>query len=285
MCLMQTSASAPDPVHPPLRLQSLASGSSGNAYLLESGNSLLLLDCGIGIRLIQAGLHAWGRDLSSISAVVLTHEHSDHVRALDAVQRRRLPVISTRGTANALGLSGANNRTLAYGEICEIGDVSLVPVRTSHDAAEPCGLLISAPGRTIGLFTDMGEITDEIPVLAETCDLLIFESNHDREMLRLGPYPQHLKSRVAGKFGHLSNDQAGGMLGELSAGTRGPAEIWLAHLSGTNNTPDIARVATANRIGSGVTAPNLVVLPRGRPGPVWNGSLNRTRQLSMLADF
>lgn len=267
-----------------LRFQSLASGSSGNAYILESAGARILFDCGIGIRQIQAGLQGWGLDLGHLTGIVLSHEHSDHVRSLDAVLRRRLPIFATRGTAAALGLSTTTVQTLSYGEICDIGDISIVPVRISHDAAEPCGLLIRAPGCTIGLFTDMGIVTDEIQLVAATCDLLIFESNHDREMLRIGPYPQHLKRRVAGSLGHLSNDQAGAVLREIATGTAGPSDVWLAHLSGTNNTPRVAFDSVAARFAGAPATPRLAVLPRGSAGPVWDGTAIRPRQINLIPD-
>ncbi len=282
---MQTMSPEPPQATPPqLRLQSLASGSSGNAYLLQSGASLILIDCGIGIRQIQAGLLAWGADLTDLSAVVITHEHSDHVRALEPILRRGITIRATNGTAQALGLSEARVSQIQYFNACAIGDISLTPIPTSHDAAEPCGLLISTPTTTIGLFTDMGVINDGIADIAQTCDLLILESNHDVEMLRKGPYPHFLKQRVSGKFGHLSNDQAGGFLREVSTGTDGPREVWLAHLSGTNNTPNVAYSSVAARYQSKAAAPEITVLPRGVPGPIWNGITNRARQLHLLPD-
>ena len=282
---MQTTSPESPPAQPPkLRIQSLASGSSGNAYLLQSGTSLILIDCGIGIRQIQAGLLAWGAELTDLSAVVITHEHSDHVRALEPILRRGIQVHATRGTAQALGLAETRVNCLSYMDEYAVGDISLTPVPTSHDAAEPCGLLISAGAATIGLFTDMGVISDGIAEMAQTCELLILESNHDVEMLRRGPYPQFLKQRVSGKFGHLSNDQAGAFLREVSSGTLGPRDVWLAHLSGTNNTPVVAFKSVAGRYQTRAAAPEITVLPRGVPGPIWNGVTNRTRQLHLLTD-
>jgi phosphoribosyl 1,2-cyclic phosphodiesterase len=268
----------------PMRIRSLASGSSGNAYLLESGDDLLLIDCGIGIRQIQSALHAWGKKIRDLGAVVISHEHSDHVRSLASFLRYRTPIYTTLGTANALGLGSDRFTTIRYTETVEIGCLSITPIATSHDAAEPCGLLIEAAERTVGLITDLGTVTDEIGSYASRCELLILESNHDREMLRCGPYPTHLKRRVAGNFGHLSNDQAGGFLAEIATATSGPSEIWLAHLSATNNTPTVARTAIEDRFRRSGVSPAVTVLPRGVPGPLWDGANVRARQLALISD-
>jgi phosphoribosyl 1,2-cyclic phosphodiesterase len=269
----------------PIRIRSLASGSSGNAYLVESGDDLVLIDCGIGIRQIQAALHAWGKTLRDLSAIVISHEHSDHVRSLASFLRQRTPIYATGGTSDALGLSSSCLSTIRYTESFDIGCMAITPIATSHDAAEPCGLLIEASERTIGLITDLGTVTDEIGTFASRCELLILESNHDREMLRSGPYPAHLKKRVAGNFGHLSNDQAGGFLAEIATATSGPSEIWLAHLSATNNTPTVARAAIQDRFRKAGVSPAITVLPRGAPGPIWDGANVRAKQLALISDF
>jgi phosphoribosyl 1,2-cyclic phosphodiesterase len=268
-----------------IRIRSLASGSSGNAYLLESGDDLILIDCGIGVRQIQTALANWGKTIRDISALVISHEHSDHVRALSSFLRHRTPVLTTRGTANALGLGHDRFTPLLYAETVSVGSVTVTPIETSHDAAEPCGVLIECGERTIGLITDLGTVTDAIGHHACRCDLLILESNHDREMLRTGPYPAYLKRRVAGNLGHLSNDQAGGFLAEIATDCSGPTEIWLAHLSATNNTPTVAKTAILDRFKRTGARPDVTVLPRGGPGPVWNGANVRARQLQLLADI
>jgi phosphoribosyl 1,2-cyclic phosphodiesterase len=269
----------------PIRVRSLASGSSGNAYILESGNDLLLVDCGIGIRQIQSALLAWGKSIRDLTGLVISHEHSDHVRALASFLRQHTQIYATRGTANALGLSRERFSQMRYEEQFEIGCISVTPIATSHDAAEPCGLLIETAERTIGLITDLGTVTDEIGTYASRCELLILESNHDREMLRMGPYPAYLKRRVAGNFGHLSNDQAGGFLTEIATATSGPSEIWLAHLSATNNTPAVAKTAIQDRFRKSGVSPVVTVLPRSVSGPVWDGANVRAKQLSLISDF
>lgn len=268
----------------PFRFQSLASGSSGNAYILEVGDDLLLIDCGIGIRLIQAGLMRWGKSIADVSALVITHEHSDHVRALASFLRYQTRIYATCGTAGALGLSRDRFQPLRYTQPVALTGISITPIRTSHDAAEPCGMMIEAGDRTIGLVTDLGTTSDDIAACARRCDLLILESNHDREMLRSGPYPAYLKRRVASDVGHLSNDQAGGFLSEVSTVASGPSEVWLAHLSGTNNTPAVAKSSVVARLKQSTATPLVNVLPRGVPGPVWNGANIRARQLQLMVE-
>lgn len=267
-----------------LRIQSLASGSSGNAFLLESGDDLLLFDCGIGVREIQRALRAWGKTVLDLTGLVITHEHSDHVRALASFIRVGTPIYATAGTARALGLTLTQVSALRYGEQTAFVSLAITPVRTSHDAAEPCGLVIETARRTIGLVTDLGAPSEEIGTYASRCDLLILESNHDREMLRSGPYPAHLKRRVSGDFGHLSNEQASEFLVTIVSSSSGPSDIWLAHLSGTNNTPAVAKATITARIQRGGKGPSVTVLPRGKPGPTWTGDSVRPRQLQLLTD-
>jgi phosphoribosyl 1,2-cyclic phosphodiesterase len=268
----------------PLRFQSLASGSSGNAYLLQSGPDTILIDCGVGIRQITAVCNDWGANDRNLSAVVITHEHGDHVRSLDAVKRRGGPIHATSGTANALGLADSRYTRLRHLEPLTIGSIEVIPVPVSHDAAEPAGVLLVIGKVTIGVITDTGEVTDTIAELAARCDLLVLESNHDREMLRLGPYPSYLKTRVGGRHGHLSNDQAAGMISEVVTESSGPAEVWLGHLSATNNTPTVALSTTNLRLQKVRQSVPVRVLPRGSAGPLWTGPRVRTRQLELMVD-
>ncbi len=269
----------------PFRFQSLASGSSGNCYLLQAGTDTVLIDCGIGIRQITAACNNWGANDRNLTAVVISHEHGDHVRSLDAIRRRGAPILATHGTANALRLGSDHYTRLVHLEPRQIGGLEIVPVPTSHDAAEPTGILIRVANVTIGIITDLGEVNDQVTELAQMCDLLVLESNHDRDMLRMGPYPAHLKRRVAGKHGHLSNDQAAGLIGEIVTANAGPSEIWLGHLSATNNTPTVALETTVSRLRKGNLMVPVTVLPRGGVGPTWTGSAPRHRQLQLMAEM
>jgi phosphoribosyl 1,2-cyclic phosphodiesterase len=206
------------------------------------------------------------------------------VRSLSSFSKHRPALFATRGTAQALGLSAHRLTTLIYGDCAQIGSVTITPIKTSHDAAEPCGLFIESGDIAIGLITDLGAVTDDISGYALRCNLLILEANHDREMLRTGPYPAHLKRRVASDLGHLSNDQAGEFLVDVVTDTDGPLDVWLAHLSATNNTPLVATGTVIARMTGKRTPPQVCALPRLIPGPTWDSESVRKRPLQLALD-
>ena len=266
-----------------LTVQSLGSGSSGNAYIVKTQTTVILVDCGVGIRQITAALALHGVDVVDVDAVVVSHEHSDHVRALDSVRRRRLSVMTTGGTAQALKLGAADHARLTPGHPNMIGDVILTAVATSHDAAEPFGVTIDTPGGVVSILTDMGCPNEAVIRACGASDLLVIEANHDVDMLRLGPYPVHLKRRVGSDLGHLSNRQTGEMLGDaLTHPSRGPEAIWLAHLSATNNRPAVALETVRRTVGDKLRGRSVEVLPRLSVGPVWNPSGTRATQLDLF---
>lgn len=266
-----------------LTVQSLGSGSSGNAYVVRTASTVILVDCGFGIRRIASVLAAHGVDVDRIDAVVVSHEHSDHVRAVDSFRRRRLPLLMTSGTATALELGAADHVRLAPTGGSAVGDAVVAVVSTSHDAAEPCGVSIHTPGGTVSILTDMGCPNEAVVHACASSDLLVVEANHDVDMLRLGPYPSHLKRRVGSDLGHLSNRQTGELLADaLTDSGRGPRTIWLAHLSATNNRPSLA-VDTVRRIAATrLRGRTVEALPRLSPGPVWTPIGPRPRQLDLF---
>ena len=269
---------------PRLTVQSLGSGSSGNAYIVKTETTVLLVDCGVGIRQIAAALTSHRVDIAAVDAVVISHEHSDHVRALDGVRRRRLPILTTTGTAGALKLTPSDHRRLSAPEVVAVGDAVIETIATSHDAAEPCGVTIRTPGGVVSILTDMGCPNDAVVRACALSDLLVIEANHDVDMLRLGPYPPHLKRRVGSNLGHLSNRQAGEILADaLTQLGSGPETIWLAHLSATNNRPAVAletvrRIAESRLRGRAVDA-----LPRLSAGPIWTPTASRATQFYMFS--
>ncbi len=226
-----------------MRLWTLGSGSKGNAVLVECGETRVLVDAGFSARRIAERLSAIGVDPRSISALLLTHEHRDHVCGLESVVKRwNWPVHLTAGTAVACAdlLASASKRTIAPGETFTIGTISLSPVRTSHDATEPVGFVATSErsGMRMAIMTDLGVVTNSVREAVRHADVLMVESNHDEVMLQTGPYPYHIKRRVAGNQGHLSNRAAGELVAE--AMHRGLQQVVLAHLSETNNTPTVA---------------------------------------------
>jgi len=224
-------------------------------------------------------------ELTRLDAVVISHEHSDHVRALDSVRRRRLPVMTTGGTARMLKLDDGDYRRLTPGRPNVIGDVVLTAHATSHDATEPFGVTIIAPGGVVSILTDMGCANDAVVSACGTSDLLVIEANHDVDMLRLGPYPVHLKRRVGGDLGHLSNRQTGEILSDaLTRPTRGPETIWLAHLSAANNRPAVALETVRHIAGERLRGRTLYVLPRLCAGPIWTPTRTTATQLDLFDD-
>ncbi len=256
----------------PLTVQSLGSGSSGNAFVITHGERTILLDCGVGIRTLTRALRDRRRRLDDLDAVLITHEHGDHICTLPRLAGLDVPVIATRGTKRHLPIPDAQWEPISPNTSVDIAGLSIWAIAVDHDATEPCGYLIEAGSHRVSIFTDLGCWHDRLaePILAS--DLVVLEANHDLDMLRHGPYPVHLKNRVASKKGHLSNADAGVSLGKtLRRSDREPA-VWLAHLSETNNTPVKAHgtVVTA-LLDADVGAP-VTPLPRRVPGPVWTAT-------------
>lgn len=225
-----------------MRFCTLASGSKANATLVEVGATRVLVDCGLGPRILARRLADAGVAPQSIDALVVTHEHIDHVKGIaQAVAKWQWPVFSTRGTLQGIrDLPPERQHALAYGKPKAIGDCIVELVRVPHDAAQPAAVVITAQrsGARIGVATDLGHVPEELGAAFERLDFLVFESNHDEEMLRNGPYPPFLQARIACETGHLSNRQTGGLLQRVVH--KGLRQVLLAHLSQQNNEPAVA---------------------------------------------
>lgn len=240
-----------------------SSGSGGNAALLRSrGGTLVLLDAGISARRTLAALAALDLDARALSAILITHEHSDHVAGLRVLCGRcAAPVYASRGTAPALRGLVPEGRLVAFdapGRFA-VGDLAVTAFPTSHDARDPVGFRIDGDGGSFGLLTDTGVVPEGAEALCGV-DTLLLEANHDPGMLDSGPYPYALKRRVAGAQGHLSNGAAADFA--LRAAQGGTREIVLAHLSKENNTPEAACYTVARRLQSEGYAVRLTVAPR-----------------------
>jgi phosphoribosyl 1,2-cyclic phosphodiesterase len=244
-----------------------------------------LIDCGVGIRELQRCLASWELTTSDLDGVLITHEHGDHVRSLDHFLRRGTSIYATRGTAEALGLAHDRYRQIAWSRTFAIGSLDVTPIETSHDAAEPCGLMVQTRGIGMAVITDLGMTTKGTAEFAAEADLLILESNHCHQMLQSGPYPAHLKRRVASNVGHLSNNQCAELVCSVTTRESGPSHVWLAHLSATNNSARVARDVTMSLLASCGAQPTVNALPRGRPGPLWSGESARARQLRMAIEI
>jgi phosphoribosyl 1,2-cyclic phosphodiesterase len=250
-------------------IQSFGSGSSGNAAFVRGGGASILIDCGIGPRMLQRFLQAHGCRLKEIDAVLLTHEHDDHVRGLAALRAAGRPIHATPGTSIAIGLGAQSNDHLVFDRSMTIGGLEVRALQTSHDAAEPCGFTLSDGANRATVLTDLGETDDCCLDLLAASDLIVIEANHDVHMLKSGPYPVYLKQRVLSARGHLSNVACGSFLGRALANSRRSKTIWLAHLSATNNRPDLAVRTVQEALARLPVRHKVIALPRRDVGPTW----------------
>ena len=224
----------------------LASGSKGNSLLISSGHTRLLIDAGLSARELCRRLALTGVAPEDLDAVLVTHEHIDHVRGLGVLCRRyRLPVYLHHATA--VSLTDRPERVIEFetGTELPVGDLGIRAFPVTHDAQAPVGFTVSGPAGKVGVATDLGIATRLVAEELRHCRTLVLESNHDEEMLRDGPYPWPLKQRIKGNHGHLSNRDSADLLGTLC--WEGLETVFLAHLSETNNHPGLART-TAEQV-------------------------------------
>lgn len=218
----------------------LASGSRGNAVFVEMGGARILIDAGISARRIKSGLAAEGVDVRSLSGVLLTHEHRDHVAGLRTLLRQyRLPVFSRQATLEQIGAGGMLPEDCfhAVTEAFSLAGVSIAPFAIPHDAADPVGWRIAGAER-FALATDVGFVTQEVQSAIEGADMLVLEANHDTQMLKRGSYPWPLKRRILSNRGHLANADAAWALVRMR---KRPKRVVLAHLSEENNRPALVQ--------------------------------------------
>ena len=252
-----------------LWVQSLGSGSSGNALLIEHGEALVAVDCGLGPRGLSSALAAQGRSPADLAAVLLTHEHADHVSSLGAVLAAGVPVVTTAGTARAARVPSAAVVEATYGTPVVVAGLTVTPLVVSHDAAEPSGFRIATATAAVVVLTDLGRADDALGEAIAEADLVVLEANHDVDMLRTGPYPSHLKRRVLSATGHLSNAECAELLTAALCRRGRSFTVWLAHLSQTNNRPVVAVRTVEQRLAAANLAVPLTALPRRGPGPRW----------------
>lgn len=219
-----------------VRFATLGSGSRGNATLVESGGTRLLVDGGFSLRELEFRLGTLGVRPDSLDALLLTHEHGDHSRGIATLANRyRVAIWTTPGTWRALGAPEVPRLRLfsGHGGGIQLGDLRVSPYPVPHDAREPVQLVFESPGGRLGMLTDAGTVTAHMRDMLCGCDALILECNHDPGLLRSGPYPPSLQRRVAGPLGHLSNLQAAELLDQIPHGSI--RHLCLAHISEKNN--------------------------------------------------
>jgi len=261
---------------------SVASGSSGNCYLVRAAGTLVLVEAGITLRKIETFLARLGVTARDLSGVLLTHEHSDHIRSARALSDKYdVPLFATAGTLGHQSLrDSAWARPIKAGTTLRIGEVEALAFDVPHDAREPVGFRLTAQAATVCVTTDLGFVPKSVNRQFRDNDLLVLEANHDVEMLHTGPYPGFLKRRVLGDHGHLSNVATADAL--LACGDRVPPEVWLAHMSPTNNTPERAHTEIVGRLAAaGYGHVGLQVAARTRPSLHWS-STPRPVQLSLF---
>ncbi len=235
---------------PRLRFASLGSGSQGNGLVVEAGGTRVLLDCGFGLTEAAARLSRLGLSGEDLDAVVVTHEHDDHIGGVARLARRHsLPVWLTHGTLcgfESLFADVELGIIESYGAF-RIGDLELQPFPVPHDAREPAQFVFCDGLHRLGVLTDAGASTRHIEELLSGCDALVLECNHDPDLLRRSAYPQCVKDRIASRLGHLDNAAAGRLLSGLD--NRRLRHVVAAHLSQQNNRPALARKALAWALG------------------------------------
>lgn len=248
--------------------QSFGSGSSGNALLIRAGDTAVLVDAGVGIRPLRMGLANHGLGLGDLAAVLVTHEHSDHIRTLPKLYRDDLPLVATRGTARAAKLPEATTAIVSAKQPVSVDGMTVHALPVRHDASDPCGFHIEIAGARITVLTDLGSWQDHLVDAVAASDLVLIEANYNDTMLRHGPYPAHLKRRVASAVGHLGNDACGRAMAPVLK-RNGGATWWLSHLSKTNNSPHQAEREVRETLNRADVDAEVTALPRLAAGPAW----------------
>lgn len=244
---------------------SIGSGSCGNCHYVSYNGSRILVDAGMSGKKIQENASKLSLDIKDIDAIMITHEHTDHIKGAGILSRRfDIPVYATEDTWEAMEekmgkMAPHNIKTFEKDKIFSVGDMDIVPFRINHDATDPVGFKFTNGQKSICIATDTGHIDRYISDHIRGSKLVVLESNHDEEMVKIGPYPYHLKRRVLSGVGHLSNVDAGRFAAELvKSGTN---HILLAHLSHDNNFPALAFETVKGILGeSGIEANEDMIL-------------------------
>lgn len=235
-----------------IKFCSLYSGSSGNSLLVQSNNTSVLVDAGVSCKKIEEALNSMCVDISSISAILVTHEHTDHIQSIATISKKyNIPVFASSKTWNAMPnikdkIIDENKKYFSLENSFKIADLDILPFSTPHDAADSCGFNICNNRTKISIATDLGHVTPEILHSLEESKFILLEANYDPEVLKMSRYPYELKSRINGPTGHLSNYIAGDTISILM--NSGLQSVMLGHLSKENNFPELAYKTVVEQI-------------------------------------
>ncbi|MBO4570135.1 MAG: MBL fold metallo-hydrolase [Clostridia bacterium] len=245
-----------------MRVKNLGSGSKGNSTLIETGKTKVLLDCGFGIRELTNRLNEAGVSLDEIDAIVITHEHSDHIKGLKSIiAKHKIKVYAHALVWPVLHSQVDNRLEMVFGDMpFKIGDLVVTPFVVSHDSINCQGFTFTCGKAKFGYATDLGYVSSEVLNMLTGSKLVFIESNHDEEMLKNGPYPPILKARIRGNTGHLSNIQCAEATIKLALS--GTKYFALAHLSEHNNTPALAYGTVSNALANAMLEPEKDVFLR-----------------------
>ncbi|MBU7007268.1 MBL fold metallo-hydrolase [Phosphitispora fastidiosa] len=261
-----------------MRVCTLASGSSGNCTYIEGNGASVLVDAGLSGKAIKQGLETIGVDPLDLDGIMVTHEHLDHIKGAGILSRRYdLKIYATAMTWEQMlptvgNIEDCNRGVLRREDYLEIEDLKIECFETSHDAAESIGFCFASGRVKVGITTDTGLLTRQARKHVDGSDLLIFEANHDLDMLKSGRYPWSVKQRILSDRGHMSNIAAGHCLASLISGKTN--KVILAHLSRDNNTPELAFKTVADVLQESGLTPGqdlvMEVAPRFGPGTIWD---------------
>jgi len=244
-----------------VRVCLLASGSKGNSVFVEAGASRVLVDAGLSARELLLRLAAIGVEGQGLDAILISHEHTDHIRGAGALARKlKIPLLASHPTCRAGCTSIGKTEVIEFESGCPFtfNDIRIDPFPITHDASDPVGFMIECGEGKIGIATDLGIATRLVAEKLKGCRALVLESNHDEEMLANGPYPWHLKQRIRSRHGHLSNSDSAALLDEIIH--PGLEAVFLAHLSEVNNDPVIAFDAATRLVQSrNICSPRLII--------------------------
>ena len=231
-----------------LRFISFGSGSRGNCYFLYTETDGLMIDAGVGVRALKKHCRDYGLSLARVHHLLITHDHADHIKCVGSLSHEfHLPVYATKSVHNGIDRNYSVARKITAdmrhyitpGKVIQLGEFSVTPFSVPHDSSDNVGYEVQAGGVTFCIITDAGCITPEMAPFITRANYLVLEANHDNEMLQQGPYPQHLKVRIASETGHLNNYASGEAIAQnMSEGLR---HVFLCHLSEENNHPELAR--------------------------------------------